>query len=406
MNDNTLKWVWLTTLQGMTTEKITSLLNKFDDIDEIYNAGEEEYKDIDLIHQRDIRALCDKNTKSAQKVISNTEKCGAYILTYDSKDYPEKLKYISAPPYVLYVKGTLKLNEKMFCIGVVGTRELNEYGETVTGKMTFELARAGFSVVSGLALGVDAIAASAALRAGGNTIAVLGCGIDLDYPKTNRELRKYIEQYGAVVTEYPPKTQPYPANFPQRNRIIAGLSECTLVTQAPAKSGALITAKYAHEMGREVFSVPGSVFDVNSVGNNNLIKAGATPVTHPYDLIERYKYQVEEFAPKTVRHGIKMFGVKKKVFSKFVNIIKGKDEKKPEKELKKEKPSINDEKYKNLNENEKVIMELIINNEKISVDEIIRKTNLPPAKIGSTLSMMEMIGVVKKLPGNFYVVSN
>lgn len=242
MNENTLKWVWLTTINGMTAEKITSLLNKFNDIDEIYNAFEEEYKNIDLIHKSDILNLCNKDTDKAYKTIEETDKCGAKIITFDSPQYPEKLKYITFPPYVLYVKGEEKLSSGMFGIGVVGTREMTDYGGEVTRKFSYELTRNGFTVVSGLATGVDAVAATCALRAGGTTVAVLGCGIDVDYPKANRELRKNIEKYGVVVTEYPPKAKPLPSNFPQRNRIIAGLSECVLVTQAPERSGALITA--------------------------------------------------------------------------------------------------------------------------------------------------------------------
>ena len=396
LNENVLKWVWLTTLKGMTTEKITSLLNKFNDIDEIYNAKEEEYRDIDLIRQRDVLNLSNKETKFAEKVIEETKKLGAYIVTYDSSDYPEKLRYIPNPPYVLYVKGELKLNDSMLCIGVVGTRDITDYGEETTRKFCFELARNGFTVVSGLAMGVDAVAASSAIMAGGNTIAVLGCGLDRDYPKPNREIRKNIEQYGAVVTEYPVGTQPLGSNFPQRNRIIAGLSECVLVTQAPKRSGALITASYAVDMGKEVFCIPASIFDSYSIGNNNLIKEGAIPVTSPQDITEIYKHQLTDFIPKETRGNMEVSKPKAK------STIKEVVEKIKEKVI---KPSINDERYKNLDETQKIIMELVIEYEKLSVDEIIRKTNIAPAKIGATLSLMEMTGAIKKLPGNFYVLS-
>jgi DNA processing protein len=284
----------------------------------------------------------------------------------------------------------------MFCIGVVGTRDITDYGEEATRKFCFELARNGFTVVSGLAMGVDAVAASSAIMAGGNTIAVLGCGIDTDYPKPNGEIRKSIEKYGAVVTEYPVGTQPLGSNFPQRNRIIAGLSECVLVTQAPKRSGALITASYAVDMGKEVFCIPASIFDSYSIGNNNLIKEGAIPVTSPQDITEIYKHQLTDFIPKETRANIEVSKPKSKAtFKEVVEKIK-------EKVI---KPSINDERYKNLDETQKTIMELIIEYEKLSVDEIIRKTNIPPAKIGATLSLMEMTGAIKKLPGNFYVIS-
>ena len=395
MNENMLKWVWLTTLQGMTAEKITSLLNRFDDIDEIYNEKEDGFKGIELIRQRDIKALSNKDTSYAKKVIEETKKCGAYIITYDSADYPDKLRCLSCPPYVLYAKGTLKLTDRMCTIGVVGTRKLNDYGIEATRKLSFELAREGFTIVSGLATGADAVAAKQSLRAGGSTIAVLGCGIERDYPKENHVLREYIEKFGLVITEYPPGTKPLPANFPLRNRIIAGLSECVLVTQAPERSGALITARYANDMGKEVFCVPAGIFDFDSAGNNKLIKMGATPVTNANDITELYKNDLAEFVTKEIRSELFVSKQKPKGFSVIVDKIK-------EKVI---KPSIKDEKYKDLDETQKVLMEIIIENEKISVDELIRKTNIAPAKIGATLSMMEMTGVVKKLPGNFYVVN-
>ena len=256
--------------------------------------------------------------------------------------------------------------------------------------MSFELAKEGFCVVSGLAKGVDAVAASAAIRAGGQTIAVLGCGIDVDYPKENSELKRQIEEYGVVISEYPPKTKPFASNFPRRNRIIAGLGECCLVTQAPKKSGALITAEYANDYSKTIYTVPANIFDENSTGNNNLIKNGAICITHTDEIIDIYKNEIERFKPKQARTQIEIKNVSKKGISQIIDKFKP-------------KPSIDDEKYKKLGENEKVIMQLVIESEKISVDEIIRKTNLSPAKIGATLAMMEMTGVVKKLPGNFYI---
>lgn len=394
--DKKQMWVWLTCKKSMSSDKITSLLNKFDDIDEIYNATEEDYKNIDLIRQSDIESLCDKSLENAKSVIEETYRLGAYILTFDDDKYPKGLRNISAPPYVLYVKGTLDVSGDMIGVGIVGTRNMNEYGEEVTRKFSFELTRSGFTVVSGLALGVDAVAARAAIAAGGETIAVLGCGIDYDYPKANRQLRAMIEEYGAVVTEYPPGTKPLAINFPLRNRIIAGLCECLLVTQAPKSSGALITAGYANDMGKEVFCVPGSIFDLNCVGGNSLIKTGATPVTTADDITELYKSRLDGFSPGKIRENLENLQTEKK------SIIRKKIEEVKEKIV---KPSVNDGKYKNLDETQKAILAIIIENDRISVDEIIRKTDIAPAKIGAALSLMEMIGVVRKMPGNFYEIN-
>ncbi len=395
MNDNILKWVWLTTLKGMTPEKISSLLNKFNDIDEIYNACWDEFKDIDLIRKNDIENLCDKSTDTAKDIIYKTQRIGAYILTVDSDGYPEKLKSLPYPPYVLYVRGKFRFNDEIPAVGIVGTRHTSDYGDEITNKFGFELASEGFLIVSGLAIGVDALAAKSAIRAGGTTVAVLGCGIDADYPKQNRVLRKYIEEFGAVVTEYPPGTSPLPANFPQRNRIIAGLSDCVLVTQAPERSGALITARYAYNIGREIFCVPASVYEFKSAGGNELIRLGASPATKPQNITQLYEHRLREFKPQTKRTELFIKKPKNKGVAGFVEKVK--------ETILKEKPTINDNRYKNLEENEKIIMGLIIEKEKISVDEIIRKTNMAPAKIGATLSMMEMTGVVTKIPGNFYI---
>lgn len=394
--DNKEKWVWLTCKRSMSSEKIASLLNKFDDIDEIYNAKEEAYGNIDLIRKSDIDNLCDKDLRYAREIIEKTEKLGAYILDFDDEKYPQSLKNISMPPYVLYVRGSLDLSRNMVGIGIVGTRDMNEYGEEVTRKLGFELARSGFTVVSGLALGVDAVAARAAIAAGGETIAVLGCGIDIDYPKTNRKLREEIEKYGAVVTEYPPGTRPIAPNFPLRNRIIAGLCECVLVTQAPKSSGALITAKYAVDMGKEVFCVPGSIFDLSCAGGNNFIKTGAMSVTSSEDITELYKSRLVSRSPREIRREIENTQPEKK----------GKIRKKLE-EVKKKivKPSVNDVKYNDLDETQRAILSIIIENDRISVDEIIRKTDIAPSKIGAALSLMEMLGAVRKMPGNFYEIN-
>ena len=408
MDENITKWVWLTSKKGMVPEKICSLLNKFNDIYEIYNAKEEDYQQIELIRRKDIENLCDKDLSHANEIIRLTNEIGGYIITIDSKDYPEKLKRLVIPAYVLYVKGPLKIDKDICSIGIVGTRYPVEYGAVATEKMAFELAKAGFLVVSGLARGVDAIAASAALRAGGNTIAVLGFGLDVLYPKCNEQIKEYVESYGAIITEYPPKTPPYATNFPQRNRIIAALSDGLLVTQAPSGSGALITARLAHDIGVDVYSVPASVFDKNCVGNNNLIKAGAIAVTHPNDLIQAYEHKLDKQNVKDARNFIKIEKTNtnsiNRAIRKTVDKITEKKDSQYENLDNSIKYSISDERFGGLDEEEKKIIALIIEKERISVDEIIRQTKMLPAKTGSCLALLEMKGHIRKLAGNFYEI--
>ncbi len=210
-----------------------------------------------------------------------------------AKNYPGLLKEIYDPPQTLYVNGPLKVKEK-YPLAVVGTRKVSLYGQKITRSLVKALAKAGFTIISGLALGVDGIAHQAALDVGGKTIAVLGSGLDIIYPSSHQQLAKnIIKSNGVIVSEYEPKTRPSKWTFPARNRIVAGMSLGTLVIEAPKKSGALITARFALEQGREVFAVPGSVYNENSAGCNLLIKMGAKPVTKPEDILEAFNLNLK-----------------------------------------------------------------------------------------------------------------
>ncbi len=198
--------------------------------------------------------------------------------------YPRLLQEIPLPPPVLYVRGTLAPQDE-WALAIVGTRRASPYGRQMTEKLAGELARQSITVVSGLARGIDTVAHRAALEAGGRTLAVLGCGPDLVYPPENAKLAARIVEYGAILTEFPPGTQPEPGNFPARNRLISGLSLGVLVTEAPETSGALITTRFAAEQGRDVFAVPGNVTSRSSVGANRLIQDGAQMVLEVGDIL-------------------------------------------------------------------------------------------------------------------------
>jgi len=208
------------------------------------------------------------------------------IYTLKDKNYPGLLKEIYDPPEKLYVEGNLSPEEK-YPLAVVGTRRPSEYGKRVATELVKNLARLGLTIISGLALGIDGLAHEAALKVGGRTIAVLGSGIDIIYPASHKKLAEdIIKSGGVIVSEYPPGTSPSKLTFPARNRIIAGLSLGTLVIEAPERSGAMITARFALEQGRDVFAVPGSISNLNSAGCNKLIKMGAKPVTRSEDVLE------------------------------------------------------------------------------------------------------------------------
>lgn len=203
-----------------------------------------------------------------------------------SPEYPELLRSIPKPPKYLYVLGNLSKLTQTTCVSIVGSRAITPYGKQVTYQLAYDAASRGIGVVSGLALGVDAVAHQACLEAGGYTVAVLPGGLDTIHPATNRTLAiRILESGGALVSEHPPGTVPFKGNFVARNRLVSGLSEAVLVTEASERSGALHTANFALEQGRSVLAVPGNITTTTSQGTNNLIKSGATPVTDIRDIL-------------------------------------------------------------------------------------------------------------------------
>ncbi|MDI6744707.1 MAG: DNA-processing protein DprA [Thermodesulfovibrionales bacterium] len=210
---------------------------------------------------------------------------GIKIVAFSNKDYPEMLKNIEDAPIVLYIKGTIQ-KEDRYAVAIVGSRKYSSYGKLAAEKLSSELSSRGFTIVSGMARGIDTLAHAAAVNSGGRSIAVLGSGIDVPYPPENRGLMEKLAVSGCVISEFPPGTPPEKENFPKRNRIISGLSLGVLVVEATADSGSLITATYAVEQGKEVFAVPGNINSANSKGTNDLIKKGAKLVQSSEDVIE------------------------------------------------------------------------------------------------------------------------
>jgi DNA processing protein len=281
-------WIWLQCALGYGSSKTALLLNSFGSIEKVFGAAYDDYKCIPKLTKREIDGLCSKSLETSKKIVGACLSGGYQIITFQDKAYPAQLKNIYAPPCVLYVWGDLEIYCDSLLIAIVGTRQITEYGFEIATKLAMGLARSGAVVVSGLALGVDGTAHKGALKASGKTIAVIGCGLDYAYPATHTELKRLISKNGAVVSEYPPGIRPDKFTFPMRNRIIAGLSQGTVVVEAGRKSGALITAAYAAESDRDVFAVPGSIFSPMSEGTNRLIRDGAKPVCSSLDILEEY----------------------------------------------------------------------------------------------------------------------
>ncbi len=236
------------------------------------------------------RALCDKSLEESHRIQRYCQTNRVGLLFWQDEHYPSVLRMLKDPPLLLYYRGQLPDFNRELCIAVVGTRTMSEYGKRMAYKIGYELSAAGAIVVSGLALGVDAVAAAGAIAAKGTTVAVLGSGIDIVYPVVHKTLMEEVTRHGAVMTEYPPATRPLGQHFPQRNRIISGLSQGTVVVEARKGSGALITAKDAIAQGRDIFAVPGNVGDENTSGTNQLISEGASVVLKPRDILDNYSF--------------------------------------------------------------------------------------------------------------------
>lgn len=285
-----LYWVWLAEILGAGSRNVTKLMSFFGSSFDVYNATEEELVRAGCVSEQIASKLANKSLKRAYEILDYCAINNIGILSYSDKNYPERLRLLQDPPAVLYYKGTLPSFDEKVCIAMVGTRKMSEYGKKSAYKIAYELASAGAVVVSGMALGNDAVAACGALAADGVTVAVLGSGIDVVYPPQHAILQRAIEDRGVVITEYAPGTRPFGANFPMRNRIISGLCQGTLIVEADAISGALITAKCALMQGRGVYALPGNIDEINSEGTNSLIRDGATVVTCANDILINYEF--------------------------------------------------------------------------------------------------------------------
>ncbi len=241
-----------------------------------------------------VSKLSDKSLDRAVAVMDYCTRAGVTIVTEGCEGYPRRLSDIADPPYLLYIRGNMPDIDSFVSISVVGTRKMSEYGMRTAYKISYELSAAGVVLISGMALGIDSVAACAALDSGGATVAVLGCGVDMAYPSQHKRLMDCIIAHGAVISEFPPGTRPDGRNFPIRNRIISGLGLGTLVVEADAQSGALITARSALVQGRDIFAVPGNVGAANSGGTNALIRDGANVALSARDIIKVYEFPWRE----------------------------------------------------------------------------------------------------------------
>ncbi|MFZ3151956.1 MAG: DNA-processing protein DprA [Anaerolineaceae bacterium] len=273
-------WLAFNTVKGVGAVRFRKLISHFGQLSSAWNASPDALLAAGMTEKVAAAIVQQRNKLEVDALEETLVRKGIKTLTWNDPNYPRYLKEINQPPPVLYYRGSIEPQDEL-AIAIVGTRNVTSYGRQLTKDTAAYLAGNGVTIVSGLARGVDAIAHQAALDIGGRTLAVLGCGVDVIYPPEHRKLAEKIIRQGALISDYFPGTQPEGANFPPRNRIISGLSRGTVVIEAGERSGALITAKFSVEQGREVFAVPGSVLSPMSRGTNNLLASGAIPMTNP-----------------------------------------------------------------------------------------------------------------------------
>ncbi len=409
-----IHWIWFATRTGMGDKVKNALLSHFDDPEAIYFAPELEFERFEDLSPAAVESMMDKDLIPCEEIMQQCQDKGIHILTMQDAAYPNRLKNIPDPPMVLYYKGTLPAFDELPVIGVVGTRKASVYGMTAAKRLGYQIASCGGLVVSGMATGIDGVAMKGALTAGGKTVGVLGCGADVIYPLSNRWLYADTEKYGCILTEFPPGTPPVGRNFPRRNRIISGLSCGVLVVEAPEKSGALITARLSADQGRDVFVVPANI-DVDSArGSNALMREGAIPVSSGWDILSEYRYQFpgkvrQRTSSATVTVSPEELAKEReepaRVAEKPKKSVKIKAENpSPRKKVidNGEKSAYSDFKKTQavLTADEQSIVDLLADGQKL-VDDVIAQSGKAPGVVLAGLTLLEVKGVVRRLPGRF-----
>ncbi len=411
-----IHWLWLTSLSGVSDRMKNLLMNHFADPEDIYFADEETFSHIEGLTAEARQALKEKDLGPAEKILADCQRAKLQILTLRDAAYPTALKNISDPPLVLYYKGQLPDFDACPVIGVVGTRKASAYGLTTAKRMGYQIAKCGGIVVSGMAYGIDGLAMSGALTAGGITVGVLGCGADIVYPVSNRALFRDVENYGCILSEFAPGTPPIGYNFPKRNRIISGLSNGVLVVEAPERSGALITARLAAEQGRDVFSVPGNIDQPGFVGSNRLLRDGAAMVSSGWDILSEYAalypdkirkdggashqtaYSDEVAqAAELAENPLPKVAQKRYLPEKKKNLKKDLEKKGIDKEPDGPYSDVNDSLPK-LSADERAIVDALQGGERLA-DDVVAKTGLTTGRLLSAMTMLELKGVIRRLPG-------
>ena len=409
-----IHWIWFATRTGMGDKMKSVLLSHFEDPEAIYFAPELEFERFEELSPAAVESMMEKDLAECEGILDRCREKGIHILTFRDAAYPSRLRNIPDPPMVLYYKGTLPTFDELPVIGVVGTRKASVYGLTTAKRMGYQIAACGGTVVSGMASGIDGVAMKGALTAGGTVVGVLGCGADVIYPASNRWLYADTEKYGCILSEFPPGTPPIGRNFPWRNRIISGLSCGVLVVEAPEKSGALITARLSADQGRDVFVVPANIDVESARGSNALLRDGAIPVSSGWDILSEYRYQFpgkvrQQRTAVSLTANDEELSREREEPARVAETPRKRQEKKPEKAAprkkvidKTEKSAYSDFKKTQtvLTPDEQLIVDALQRGQML-VDDVIAESGKAPGVILASLTLLEVKGVVRRLPGRF-----
>ena len=360
MEPSQVRWWFRLSKLELSPRRAIDLVARFGSPEAVFSASEKDLRSVESITDRAVTRVLSPEPPDLDKDLDALESSDIEMFSVQDDDYPANLRQIHDPPVVLYVRGELREPDR-FSVAIVGSRRASIYGKSMTERIAKDLCNRGICIVSGGARGIDAAAHKGALSCGGRTVAVLGCGIDIAYPSEHKELYAQIAESGAVVSEFPPGTRPDGWRFPARNRIISGLAGSVLVVQAPSDSGALITAKFAAEQGRSIYALPGNVDDIRNEGSHALIRDGAVLVTCAEDILSELGIGADQMRMPQLSLA-----------------------------------------FESLSPDERKLVEILSLQPK-HVDQIIQESGFPVPQVSGMMTILEMKGIVKRVPGNAYV---
>lgn len=409
-------WVWLSSMGHLRRKTAMVALEHFGTAEEIFHADRTALLQACQPNEKELTELMDKSMKQVDEILGKCDQLNISIVTYQDAIFPNRLKHIENPPLVLYYKGKFPMFDQEPVIAVVGTRQATGYGMLVARRLGYQISACGGLLVSGLAAGIDAMSMIGALNGTYPAVGILGGGVDVVYPASNRALYQDIAVRGCLISEYPPGTRPEKWHFPQRNRILSGLALGVVVVEAPEKSGALITASRALEQGRDVFAVPGNIGIPTAVGTNRLIRDGAIVVENGWDVMKEYMHLYPDKIRKTmlgkdITDRMEELEAKAEPFErweKYQELVS--QPKSAPKPTPKPAPPKEAEKIditpllQAVSDDEAVILKAL-QDKPLQVADLIDACQLKAPQVLASITMLEVRGYVKRMPGSVFALA-